>query len=131
MLEILSPACSPEGVIAAVQNGADAVYLEYNGSEGRAKDRLFTRDEFGRALEYCRVRGVKAYLLLDRLAYDRELPLIAQRAKEACRFGIDAIIVQDLGVMTTVRRVVPDVPIHASARMGVHNLEGVRIAAVV
>ena len=129
MLEILSPADSPEGVIAAVQNGADAIYLEYGDSGARAKPNGFTRDEFGRALEYCRVRGVRTYLTLDSLARDSELTMISERAKEACRLGIDAIIVQDFGVMMAVRKAVPDVPIHAGARISVHNLEGVRMAA--
>ena len=129
MLEILSPAGSPEGVIAAVQNGADAIYLDFNSDGARAGAESFTPDEFGRALEYCRIRGVKTYLTLDTLAYDHELPLIAERAKEACRLGIDAIIVQDLGVMMAVRRAVPEVPIHGGARMSAHNIEGVMMMA--
>ena len=129
MLEILSPAVSPEGVIAAAQNGADAIYLEFVYSAERTKKKTFTRDDFGRALEYCRVRGIKTYLTIEALAYDHELPQIAERAKEACRLGIDAIIVQDLGVMIAVRRAVPEVPVHAGERMCIHNLEGVRIAA--
>ena len=129
MLELLSPAGSPEGVIAAVQNGADAIYLEFDDDKTREGTKRFTRDEFGRALEYCRVRGVRTYLTMEKLAFDHELPLIAERAKEACRLGIDAIIVQDLGVMMAVRRAVPEVPIHAGAQMSIHNLEGVRMAA--
>ena len=129
MLEILSPVGSSEGVFAAVQNGADAIYLDFNASGERGKQGGFTRDEFGRALEYCRVRGVKAYLTLDKLAYDSELPQIAQHAKEACRLGIDAIIVQDLGVMMAVRKSVPEVPLHAGAMLNIHNLEGVKMAA--
>ena len=129
MLELLSPAGSFEGVVAAVQNGADAVYLGLSDTNARGNTRDLTRDEFGRALEYCRVRGVKAYLALDALASDSELSIVAERAKEACRLGIDAIVVQDLGVMMVVRRTVPEVPIHAGAQMNIHNLEGVKIAA--
>ena len=129
MLELISPAGSPEGVIAAVQNGADAVYLGFSDFNARRDAKNFTYDEFGRALEYCRVRGVKTYLTLNTIAADRELPIIAERAKEACRLGIDAIIVQDLGVMMAVRQVVPEIPLHASTQMSIHNLEGVRIAA--
>jgi len=129
VLEILSPACSHEGVVAAVQNGADAVYLGFEEFNARKNAKNLTRDEFGRALEYCRVRGVKTYLTLNTLASDRELPLIAERAKEACRLGVDAIIVQDLGVMKAVRQAVPEVPLHASTQMSIHNLEGVKMAA--
>jgi len=129
LLEILSPAGSPEGVIAAVQNGADAIYLGFGDFNARKNAKNFTYDEFGRAIEYCRVRGVKAYLTLNTLASDNELPIIAERAKEAYRLGIDAIIVQDLGVMRAVRQAVPDVPLHASTQMSVSNLEGVKMAA--
>ena len=129
MIELLSPAGSPEGVIAAVQNGADAIYLGFGEHNARKNAKNFTYDEFGRALEYCRVRGVKTYLTLNTLATDRELPDVAERAKEACRLGVDAIIVQDLGVMMAVRQAAPEVPLHASTQMSIHNLEGVRIAA--
>jgi len=129
LLEVLSPAGSPEGVIAAVQNGADAVYLGFGDHNARINAKNFTYDEFGRALEYCRIRGVKTYLTLNTLARDSELPLIAERAKEACRLGIDAIIVQDFGVMRALKQAVPDVPLHASTQMAVHNLEGVKMAA--
>lgn len=129
MLEILSPAGSPEGVIAAVQNGADSIYLGFADYNARISARNFAHDEFGRALEYCRIRGVKTYLTLNTLASDSELPFVAERAKEACRLGIDAIIVQDFGVMRALRQAVPEVPLHASTSMGIHNLEGVKMAA--
>jgi len=129
LLEILSPAGSPEGVVAAVQNGADAVYLGFNEFNARINAKNFTFDEFGRAIEYCRIRGVKTYLTLNTLASDRELPVIAHQTKEASRFGVDAVIVQDLGVMRAVRQAVPDIPLHASTQMSVHSLEGVKMAA--
>ena len=129
MLEILSPAGSPEGVVAAVQNGADAIYLGFGGFNARKNAKNFTRDEFGRALEYCRVRGVKTHLTLNTLASDRELSDVCEFAREACRLGVDAIIVQDLGVMRAVRQVVPEVPLHASTQMSIYNLEGVKMAA--
>ena len=129
MLEISSPAGSPEGVMAAVQNGADAVYLGFNEFNACMDVDNFTFDEFGRSLEYCRIRGVKTYLTLNTLASDYELPVIAHQAKEASRYGVDAIIVQDLGVMQAVRQAVPGVKLHASTRMSVHNLEGVKMAA--
>ena len=129
MLEILSPAVSPEGVIAAVQNGADSIYLNFDETQERQETRGFTRDELGRALEYCRVRGVKTYLSIETPLYDKDLPAIAQRAKEACRLGIDAIIISDLGAMLAIRQAVPQVPIHAGEQLCIHNLEGVKMAA--
>ena len=129
MLEISSPAGSPEGVVAAVQNGADSVYLGFYEFNACTDANNFSFDEFGRALEYCRIRGVKTYLTLNTLASDWELPVIAHQVKEANRFGIDAVIIQDLGVMQAVKESIPEVPIFASTRMGVHNLEGVKMAA--
>jgi len=129
VLEIVSPAGSPESVVAAVQNGADAVYLGFNEFNAHTDAGNFTYDEFGRALEYCRMRGVKTYLTLNTLASDDELPVIAQQAKDASRYGIDAIIIQDLGVMQAVKDALPGMPLHASTRMCIHNLEGVKMAA--
>ncbi|MCL2674934.1 MAG: U32 family peptidase, partial [Defluviitaleaceae bacterium] len=129
MLELSSPAGSPEGVIAAVQNGADAVYLGFHEFNAWTDAENFTFDELSRAVGYCRIRGVKTYLTLNALASDRELPIIAHQAKEASRSGIDAVIVQDLGVMQAVKDAVPDMPLHASTRMSIHNLEGVKMAA--
>jgi len=129
MLEILSPAGSPEGVIAAVQNGADAVYVGFGDYNARKNAKNFTTEEFRKAAEYCRARGVKIYVTFNTLVSDRELPALAEQAKIACRYGADAFIVQDLGVMRAVRQAAPEVPIHASTQMTIHNLEGVKLAA--
>jgi len=131
VLELSSPAGSPEGVIAAAQNGADAIYLGFADFNARKNAKNFTYDEFGRALEYCRVRGIKCYLTLNTLASDNEFPTIIERAVEACRLGIDSIIVQDLGVMRALRQAVPEIPLHASTQMSIHNLEGVKMAAAI
>ncbi len=129
MLEILSPAGSPEGVIAAVQNGADAVYMGFGDYNARRNAKNFTSEELKKAAEYCRIRGVKIYLTLNTLVSDRELPAIAEQARIASRFGADAFIVQDLGVLRAVRQAAPEVPVHASTQMSINNLEGVKIAA--
>ena len=125
----MSPAGSPEGVVAAVQNGADSVYLGFDEFNACLDADNFTLDELGRSVEYCRIRGVKAYLTFNTLVLDHELPVIAHQVKEASRCGVDAVIVQDLGVMRAVRGAVPDIPVYASTRMGIHNLEGVKMAA--
>lgn len=129
MLEILAPAGSPEGVVAAVQNGADAVYLGFGDFNARRNAKNFTPEEFRKSAEYCRVRGVKVYVTLNTLVADREMPALIEQAKLACRYGADAFIVQDIGVLRALRKAVPDVPVHASTQMSVHNLEGVRLAA--
>ena len=129
MLEILSPVGSPEGVIAAVQNGADAIYLGGGEFNARINAKNFTQEELANATEYCRIRGVKTYLTLNTLVSDNELPRIAEQAKIASRLGVDAIIAQDVGAVLVMRQSVPDVPIHASTQMSIHNLEGVKMAA--
>jgi putative protease len=116
-------------VIAAVQNGADAVYVGFGDFNARKNAKNFTTEDFRKAAEYCRVRGVKIYVAFNTLCSDRELPALAEQARLACRLGADAFIVQDLGVMRAVRQAAPEVPIHASTQMTIHNLEGVKLAA--
>lgn len=129
MLELLAPAGSPEAVIAAVQNGADAVYLGFGEYNARRNADNFTEEDLAKATEYCRIRGAKVYVTLNTLATDRELIQIERLAKKANRLGADAIIVQDLGAMRAIKQAVPDMPIHASTQMSVHSLDGVRMAA--
>ncbi|MDR0839060.1 MAG: U32 family peptidase [Oscillospiraceae bacterium] len=128
MIEILSPAGSPEGVTAAVQNGADAVYMGYPAFNARRGAKNFTPDDFARAAEYCRVRGVKTYLTLNTLVTDRELPDALETAVSAARRGADAIIVTDLGLLRALRQALPEMPLHCSTQMGVHSAEGARLA---
>ena len=129
MLEVVSPAGCPESVVAAVQNGADAVYLGFADYNARKRAIGFTPSEMARAIEYCRIRGVKTYLALNMIMTNSELPTVAERAKSACRYGIDAIIIQDLGAMIAVKQAVPEVTLFAGVRMNIHNLEAVKMAA--
>ena len=80
MLELLSPAGSPEAVTAAVQSGADAVYLGYGDFNARRNAKNFSEEEFAAAVSYCHLRGAKVYLTLNTLVTDRELPAAAQVA---------------------------------------------------
>ena len=129
MLEILSPAGSPEGVIAAVQSGADAIYMGFGEHNARRGAKNFTDEEFADSVRYCRVRGCKVYVTLNTLAADRELRRVAALAGRAAELGADAILVQDLGLARVLRSVLPDMPLHASTQMSVHNLDGVYAAA--
>ncbi|MBR7082288.1 MAG: U32 family peptidase [Oscillospiraceae bacterium] len=129
MLEILAPAGSPEAVMAAVTNGADAVYLGLSDFNARRNAKNFSDEEFYKAAEYCRVRGVKVYVTLNTLVGDREIDRAVELARRAWRLGADALIVQDLGVLRAVRSAVPDMPLHASTQMSIHNSEGVKMAA--
>ena len=129
MLEILSPAGSPEGVIAAVQSGADAVYMGFGSHNARRGAKNFSDEEFADAVKYCRVRGCKVYVTLNTLAADRELRAASELAVKAADIGADAILVQDLGLARVLRSLLPDMPLHASTQMSVHNLDGVLAAA--
>ena len=129
MIELLSPAGSPEGVIAAVQNGADAVYMGMGAFNARRGAKNFTDEEFVKAVRYCHVRGCKVYVTLNTLVNDREMRDAVAAAKLASDAGADALIVQDLGMSYAIRCALPDIPLHASTQMSLHNLAGVEVAA--
>ena len=129
MMELLSPAGSPEAVIAAVQNGADAVYLGMGDFNARRGAKNFTDEEFAKAVRYCRIRGCKVYVTLNTLVNDREIRAAVDSARLASDLGADGIIIQDLGLIKAVRKALPDIPLHASTQMSLHNLAGVQAAA--
>ena len=129
MIELLAPAGSPEMVIAAVQNGADAVYLGLGDFNARRGAKNFTDEEFEKALRYCRIRDCKVYVTLNTLVGDRELESAVEDARRASALGADGIIIQDLGLISAIRRALPDIPLHASTQMSLHNLAGVEAAA--
>lgn len=129
MLELLSPAGSPEAVVAAVQNGADAVYLGLGSFNARRSAKNFTQQEFIDSVKYCHQRGCKVYVTLNTLASDRELEEVARLGSFVSEAGADAVLVQDLGVARVLRSVCPDLPLHASTQMSVHDLGGVHAAA--
>ena len=129
MLELLAPAGSMEAVAAAVQNGADAVYLGYGDFNARRNAKNFSQEEFAAAVSYCHVRGAKVYLTLNTLLTDRELPRAAEVAAQASAIGADAVLIQDLGVLRMLRQTAPDLPVHASTQMTLHSLDGVKMAA--
>ncbi len=128
-MELLSPAGSMEALRAAVCNGADAVYLGADTFNARMNARNFTAADLQEAIVYCHVRGVKVHLTLNTLVLDREMPRAAELIRRAASYGIDAFIVQDLGMVSLCREIAPDVPVHASTQMSIHSLEGVMEAA--
>ena len=129
MLELLSPAGSPEAAVAAVQNGADAIYLGCGDFNARRNAANFSQEQLAEAVRDCHLRGVKVYLTLNTLLSDRELPQAADLAVLASGLGVDAVLVQDLGVLRMVRQVAPDLPVHASTQMTIHSLDGAMAAA--
>ncbi len=127
--ELLAPAGSPEALMAAVQAGADAVYLGLGPFNARRNAKNFTPETLPDQVAYCHQRGTKVYLTLNTLVTDRELPQAAETAAQAARAGVDAILVQDLGVARLLRETCPDVALHASTQMTVHDLDGVKACA--
>lgn len=129
MMEILSPAGSCEAAVAAVQNGADAIYLGYGKFNARRNAANFDENGLKTTVDYCHLRGVKVYLTLNTLLSDKELPQAAKLVRLCSDIGVDALIVQDLGVAELVRQIAPDLPVHGSTQMTVHNLDGVMACA--
>lgn len=124
MIELLSPVGDFECLKAAVQNGADAVYFGANLFSARAFAKNFDLENLEKAINYAKLRGVKTNLTLNTLIKDDEFEDAIMLAKKAYEFGIDAIIVQDLGLATTLIKNFPNLPIHASTQMTIHNLDG-------
>ena len=129
MMEILSPAGSYEAAVAAVQNGADAIYLGYGKFNARRNAANFDDNGLRTTVDYCHLRGVKVYLTLNTLLSDQELPQAAKLVGLCNEIGVDALIVQDLGAAEMIRQVAPELPIHGSTQMTVHNLDGVMACA--
>ena len=123
-LELLSPAGDFECLKSAVQNGANCIYLGADSFSARAYAHNFQEQELEKAIEYCKIRGVKTNLTLNTLIKDDEIESAFNTAKKAYELGIDAIIVQDLGLAKQLIKAFPDLPIHASTQMSVHNLQG-------
>ena len=111
MLELLAPAGSMEALRAAVQNGADAVYLGCGAFNARQSAKNFTPQTLVDAIKYCHVRGVQVHLTLNTLVSDREMTEAAELIRYAAQNNIDAFIVQDLGVVQLCRQIAPGVPV--------------------
>lgn len=129
MIELLSPAGSREALEAAVQSGADAVYMGFGAFNARRNAQNFTDEEFASAVSYCHLRHVKVYLTLNTLLTDRELPAAADALRKANAMGVDAVLVQDWGALMLAREITPDLPIHASTQMSIFTLGGANRAA--
>ena len=128
MVELLSPAGSWDALTAAVQSGADAVYMGFGQFNARRGAKNFTEDEFAQAVAYCHLRGVRVFLTLNTLLSDRELPAAAALLRRANDMGVDAVLVQDWGLLALARQLVPDLPLHASTQMSLFTLGGAQMA---
>ena len=125
MIELLSPVGDFECLKSAVQSGADAVYLGSSTFSARAFASNFDDESLEKAINYAKLRGVKTNLTLNTLIKNSEMQDAINLAKKAYEFGIDAIIVQDLGLANYLIKNFPGLAVHASTQLSVHNLEGV------
>lgn len=129
MMELLAPAGGWEAMVAAVQSGADAVYMGFGALNARRNAKNFSDEEFQQAVAYCHLRGVKVYLTLNTLVTDRELPAAMAALHKASDMGVDAVLLQDWGIWYLARRAAPELPLHASTQMSLHTLGGANTAA--
>ena len=129
MLELLAPAGSMEALRAAVQNGANAVYLGCGMFNARQSAKNFTPQTLTEAVKYCHVRGVAVHLTLNTLVSDKETSDLCDLIRHAANSAVDAFIVQDLGVAQLCRQIAPHIPIHGSTQMTIHSLPGVQLCA--
>lgn len=127
--ELLSPAGSFDAVVAAVNAGADAVYFGGKKLNARAFARNLDDGEIDRAILYCHLHGVKAYITLNTLLSERELDGAARLAGELRERGADALIVADVGLLSRLAALYPDLPIHASTQASAHSTEGCDLLA--
>ncbi len=126
-IELLSPAGSFEALIPAVRMGADAIYLGSNEFSARKNAKNFSRNELKEAVEYCHIRGVKVYLALNTLIKDSEMESAIDLAKFAASINIDALILQDIGLASRLRNIMPDMRLHGSTQMAIHTESGVKL----
>ncbi|MFH5835395.1 DUF3656 domain-containing protein [Proteiniclasticum sp. C24MP] len=123
-IELLAPSGSMESLVMAVQNGADAVYLGGTRFSARAYASNFTEQELEDAVDYCHSYGVKVNITLNTLLKDSELDEAVSYAQFLYTIGVDALIVQDTGLIYRLRRDLPLFELHASTQLTIHNGDG-------
>ncbi len=126
--ELLAPAGSMEAFIAAVENGADAVYLGARAFSARGYASNFSEKELEEAIDYAHLRGVKVYVTVNTLLKEEEVENALKLLSWLREIGTDAIIIQDLGLISLARQYLPDLPLHASTQMTLHNSKGAEFA---
>lgn len=126
-VEVLAPVGGKEQLKAALNAGADAVYFGTPDFNARRNAENFSAADFSAAVAACHVRGVKAYVTLNTLVTDAELPALTETLALIADSGADAVIVQDLGVAALVKKCCPSLPLHASTQMAAHNVSGAKL----
>ncbi len=127
--ELLAPAGTPETAIAAADAGADAVYCGLGRFNARERAGNFTADSLGRTIEFFHRSRKKVYLTLNTMVMEPELPAFVETVSLLRDLAPDAVIVQDPGVIWLLRELIPELPLHGSTQMGIHNHAGIAAAA--
>ena len=122
--EVLAPAGSMESIIPAVRLGADAIYLGAQKFSARANAKNFDNKSLYEVVEYCHSRDVKVYLVVNTLVKDAEINAVLELVRYACSLPVDALIVQDLGLISLIKEFAPEMRIHGSTQMSVHTPSG-------
>ncbi len=127
--ELLAPAGDMQALFAAIEAGADAVYLGGKRFGARAFAKNFDDEELALAARYCHLHGVRLYVTVNTLVFDKELGELSDYAAFLYEAGVDAVIVADLGAVSVIKERAPELEIHASTQMSVHNTAGADMAA--
>lgn len=124
--ELLSPVGSMDSMVSAVNNGCDAIYLGGKDFNARQSANNFNNEELKSVIDYCHLRGVKVNLTLNILYKENEIQNVLNFVSEVYSYGVDAIIVQDIGIFNLIKNNFKNVALHASTQMTIHNIEGVK-----
>ena len=127
MKELLSPAGNIECLKSAINNGADAVYLGGKSFGARAYAGNFNKEELLEAINYAHLYGVKIYVTVNTIIYNNEIEELLDYIKYLYQIGVDALIMQDIGMISLVRKKFPNIDIHASTQIHNHNNEGIKL----
>jgi len=126
--EVLSPVGDRSGFFVAVKSGADAVYMGLPKFNARMKADNITVESLSELVRYAHLKDVKVYITLNTIVTDREINEIVDIVGECLKSGVDAFIVQDVGLISMLKTVYPDIVLHGSTQLGVHNVRGARMA---
>jgi len=126
-IELLAPAGNMEALHAGVMAGCDAVYLAGNNFGARAFAKNFSNDEIIEAIRYCHLYGVKVYVTVNTVIFENEVNDFMEYIEFLHKNNVDAVIMQDFGMFDLVRRTFPNLEIHASTQMHIHNLDGTQL----
>ena len=126
VVELLAPAGNISSFKAAINAGADAIYMGFGKYNARVMAQNFTLDEYIKCLDYAHIRGVKVYLTLNTLVEDSDIKEILEMLLKLYEYGLDAVILQDIGLANIIHKVFPDLHMHASTQMSVYSLEQVK-----